>query len=85
MRLPNTSDREATGRLIMMPGIVEADATIPSRLFGVPKLVAKGLSTGFLDMVELRIAKKAKAQRIMKKAFCVFEELNMSKYPRSYV
>lgn len=40
-----------------IPGMVEAAATNPSKSVGVPRLVAKGFSTGFLDMVELRMAK----------------------------
>jgi hypothetical protein len=36
--------------------MVEAEATMPKRSLGVPKLVANGLSTGFLDMVELKMA-----------------------------
>lgn len=39
-----------------MPGMVDAAATKPSRSLGVPKLVAKGLSTGLLDIVELNMA-----------------------------
>ena len=65
------SESEAAGKLIRMPGIVEAEATIPNRSLGVPKLVAKGLRTGFFDIVELRIAKKPKAHITRKKAFCV--------------
>jgi len=71
------SEREAAGKLMRMPGIVEAEATIPSKSSGVPKLVAKGLRTGFLDIVELRIAKKPKTHIITKKAFCVLLVLNM--------
>jgi hypothetical protein len=54
--LPKTSDSEAAGRLINMPGIVEAAATTPRKLEGVSKLTANGLRTGFLDNVELRRA-----------------------------
>jgi len=49
-----------------MPGIVEAAAMIPVRSVGVPKLTANGLRTGFLDIVELRIAKAPIAQRAIK-------------------
>jgi hypothetical protein len=52
-----TSERDAAGRLINMPGIVEAAATKPIRSLGVPRFVAKGFSTGLLDIVELKIAK----------------------------
>lgn len=55
--LPKISESEAAGKLIIMPGIVETAAIIPSMSVGVPKLMAKGLRTGFLDMVELRMAK----------------------------
>ena len=58
--------------------MVDADATMPRRSSGVPKLVAKGLSTGFLDMVLLRMAKKPNAHIMMKKAFCVFVVLNIA-------
>jgi hypothetical protein len=67
-RLPIKSDRDAAGRLIKIPGIVEAAATIPSRSSGVPRLVANGFSTGFFDIVELKIAKKPIKHIIAKKA-----------------
>ena len=57
-RLPKMSESDAAGKLTRMPGMVEAEATIPSNSSGVPRLVAKGFSTGFLDIVVLRIAKK---------------------------
>ena len=57
--------------------MVEAEATIPSKSSGVPRLVAKGFRTGFFDMVELRIAKKPITQITRKKAFCVHLSLNM--------
>ncbi len=59
------SERDAAGRLIMMPGIVEAAATIPVRSCGVPKLRANGFRTGFLDMVLLRMANAPITQRMM--------------------
>jgi len=59
-----------------MPGMVEAEATIPSKSPGVPRLVAKGFRTGFFDMVELRIAKKPIMQITRKKA-CIHLLLNM--------
>lgn len=55
-RLPKMSEREAAGRLMSIPGMVEAEATSPIRLEGAPRLFAKGFRTGFLDIVELRIA-----------------------------
>jgi hypothetical protein len=71
------SEREAAGRLIRMPGIVDAEATMPSKLSGVPKLVAKGLSTGFFDMVELRTANKPIMHIVRKKARCIHFALNI--------
>jgi hypothetical protein len=61
------SEREAAGRLMRIPGMVEAAATKPSRSVGVPMLVAKGFNTGLLDMVELRMAKAPITQSIRKK------------------
>lgn len=52
------SEREPAGKLTSMPGIVEAAATNPSKESGVPRVCAKGFSTGFFDIVELRMAKK---------------------------
>ena len=77
MRLPKTSESEAAGRLISMPGIVDADATMPSRSSGVPKLVANGFKTGFFDIVELRIANKPITQITRKKALIVHLDLSM--------
>jgi hypothetical protein len=54
-----------------MPGIVEAEATIPSKSSGVSRLVANGFRTGFFDIVELRIANKPIIQSITKNAFHV--------------
>jgi len=71
------SESDAAGKLMRMPGMVEAEATMPSNSLGVPKLVANGLSTGFFDMVELRIAKKPNMQMITKKAFWVRVVLSM--------
>jgi hypothetical protein len=55
--LPKMSESEEAGRLTRIPGIVDAAAIMPVKLVGVPRLMAKGLSTGFFDIVELRIAK----------------------------
>jgi hypothetical protein len=71
------SESEAAGRLTKIPGIVDADATTPSKSSGVPKLEAKGFSTGFLDMVELKIANRPMTQRIKKKDFEVHFALNI--------
>jgi hypothetical protein len=51
------SEREAAGRLTSIPGSVDAEATNPvQNPSGVSRLAAKGIKTGFLDIVELRIA-----------------------------
>ena len=60
------SEREAAGKLMIIPGMVEAAATKPSKSVGVPKLVAKRFSTGLLDIVELSIAKAPMTQRMRK-------------------
>jgi hypothetical protein len=49
-----------------MPGIVEAAAINPIKSDGVPKLTAKGLRTGLLDIVELRIARAPITQSTIK-------------------
>jgi hypothetical protein len=64
--LPKWSEREAAGRLISIPGMVDAAAIIPMRFDGVPKLMAKGLRTGFLDIVELKMATAPIMQRTIK-------------------
>ena len=61
-----TSEREAAGKLMSMPGMVDAAATKPNKSLGVPRLAAKGLSTGLLDIVELRIANAPITQIIRK-------------------
>jgi hypothetical protein len=76
-RLPKTSESDAAGRLIRIPGMVEAEATIPSRSVGVPRLVANGLSTGFFDIVELRIANKPIMQIMRKNALSFHVALNI--------
>jgi len=59
------SERDAAGKLTSIPGIVEAEATKPNQKpSGVSRLVAKGFKTGFLDIVELRIAKSPIMQSI---------------------
>ena len=65
--LPIMSDNEPAGRLTRIPGIVDAAATKPSRWSGVPTNVAKGFSTGFFDIVELKIAKNPIMHSIKKK------------------
>ena len=79
MRLPKMSDSDAAGRLMRMPGIVDAEATMPSKSSGVPRLVANGFRTGFFDIVELRMANKPITHIIKKKAFPVHFALSMSK------
>ncbi len=60
-----------------IPGMVDADATIPSKLSGVPRLVANGFKTGLLDIVELRIANNPITHITAKKAFCAHLVLHM--------
>ena len=66
------SEREAAGRLIRIPGIVEAEATKPiQKPSDVSRLVAKGFKTGFLDIVELRIANVPITQSVRNVRFLV--------------
>jgi hypothetical protein len=59
------SESEAAGKLIKIPGIVEAEATKPNNSVGVPRLEAKGFRTGLLlDIVELSIAKNPNTQSV---------------------
>jgi len=76
--LPQRSDKEPAGRLNKTPGRVEAAATNPIKVSGVSKLSAKGLSTGFLDIVELRIAKAPMIHKVMKKIFSYLLRLNVT-------
>jgi hypothetical protein len=52
------------GKLINTPGNVDAAATMPMNVTGVPRLSAKGFNTGFFDIVELRIAKAPMMQSV---------------------
>ena len=74
------SEREAAGKLISIPGMVEAEATKPiQKPAGVPRLDAKGFRTGFLDIVELRIANNPimqKIQNMLSLAFFADEVIN---------
>ena len=63
------SESEAAGKLIKIPGMVEAAATKPDQSVGVPRLNEKGFRTGLLDIVELRIAKNPMIQSVQKTAF----------------
>ncbi len=65
-RLPIISESDAAGRLMRIPGMVEAEATMPKRSGGVPSVVANGFKTGLLDMVELKMAKAPIMQRMTK-------------------
>jgi hypothetical protein len=67
--LPNRSESDPAGKLIKTPGRVEAAATNPIIVSGVPRLSAKGFKTGFLDIVELRIANEPKIHNVKKKYF----------------
>ena len=66
------SEREAAGKLIKTPGIVEAAATTPTQSAGVPRLREKGFKTGLLDIVELRIAKKPMMQSVQNALLVTF-------------
>ena len=59
--------------------MVDAEATMPSKSSGVPRLVAKGFKTGFFDMVELKIANKPIMHITKKKALVVHLVLSMTK------
>ena len=64
--LPKMSESDPAGKLIKTPGRVEAAATYPIKAFGVPRLSAKGFNTGFLDIVELKIANAPTMHKIRK-------------------
>ena len=64
--LPKMSESEPAGKLIKTPGRVEAAATNPIKASGVPRLSAKGFKTGFLDIVELKIANAPTMHKIRK-------------------
>ena len=66
--LPKMSDSDPAGRLIKTPGTVEAAAITPIKASGVPKLSANGFNTGFLDMVELRMANAPMTHKVKKNA-----------------
>jgi len=68
--LPKMSEREAVGKLIKTPGMVEAAATTPVKSVGVPRLKEKGFRTGLFDIVELRIANNPITQSV-KKTVCL--------------
>ena len=63
------SDSEAAGKLIKIPGMVDAEETKPLNSVGVPRLAEKGFSTGLFDIVELRIANPPIIQRVQKATF----------------
>ena len=60
------SESEVAGKLIRMPGIVEAAAIKPVKSVGVPRFKEKGFRTGLLDIVELKIANSPIVQIIKK-------------------
>jgi len=66
------SENEAAGKLTKIPGIVEAEATTPVQLVGVPRLSEKGFKTGLLDIVELKIAKNPIIQSVQNALFTTF-------------
>jgi hypothetical protein len=67
------SESDEAGRLIRMPGMVEAAPTKPDQALGVPTAVANGLSRVF-DIVELRIAKTPITQSVQKTPFPTLSE-----------
>jgi len=80
------SESEAAGRLTRMPGIVDAAAIMPVKSVGVPRLMAKGLRTGFLDIVELRMAKAPVVQRTQKYlSLAIFPSFNGNQPLRFWV
>jgi hypothetical protein len=60
------SENDAAGKLTIIPGMVEAAATMPNKSAGVPKLLANGFRTGLLDIVELSIANAPIVQNMTK-------------------
>ena len=73
------SESDAAGKLINIPGMVEAAATKPVKSVGVPRLNEKGFRTGLLDIVELKIANNPMTHIIKKTpslAFFVCEAIN---------
>ena len=62
-----------------MPGIVEAAAINPIKYSGVPILSANNGRTGFLDMVELRIANNPIKHNKRKKMLTDFLEVDFSR------
>ena len=67
--LPKMSDNEAAGKLIKIPGMVDAEETKPLHQSGVPRLAEKGFNAGLFDIVELRIANPPITQRVQKATF----------------
>lgn len=63
------SESEAAGRLIKIPGIVDAEETKPLHSVGVPRLAEKGFNTGLLAIAELKIANPPIMQRVQKTTF----------------
>ena len=55
-RRPIKSERVAAGKLTIIPTIVDAAATKPSVLSGIPRDPANNGKTGLLAIVELKIA-----------------------------
>ena len=66
LRRPIMSESDAAGKLMIIPGIVEAAATMPNKSVGVPKLLANGFRTGLLDIVELSMANAPIVQSMTK-------------------
>ena len=76
---------ELLAKLIKMPGTVEAAAITPVQSVGVPRLSEKGFKTGFLDIVELRIAKKPMTQSIKNTLLLTFFSIRNIDDPQSHI
>ena len=68
--LPKISDNEDAGRLTSIPGIVDAEPMNPIQSVGVLSASAKGPNPGFLDRVELNIAKNPIKHIVVNIAVC---------------
>jgi hypothetical protein len=64
--LPKISDKTPAGRLTRMPTIVDAAAIRPMMDSFPPRSLAKRGSTGLLEIVEEKMAKKPMAQTALK-------------------
>lgn len=79
------SESEAAGKLTKIPGIVDAAGTKPTQYVGVPRYSEKGFKTGFLDIVELRMAKNPIMQSMRKMLFLAFFACESINEPAGFV